>query len=164
MLKKNAPSARRAVMLLTVVLTAGVLAGCGDGADGGQDAGAPSPTGETPVNGDATEDGQDGDGNGATGPTVELELVAEGNRFNQEQLEVPSGAQVVLALQNNDSVPHNFAVYESEDAENDIFVGETFSGPDASQTYEFSAPSEPDTYFFRCDVHPTTMTGDFIVD
>jgi plastocyanin len=30
-------------------------------------------------------------------------------------------------------------------------------------TYTFDAPTTPGTYFFRCDVHPTTMTGSFIV-
>jgi len=33
----------------------------------------------------------------------------------------------------------------------------------ATTTYTFTAPSTPGTYFFRCDVHPETMTGQFIV-
>ncbi|MDQ4076493.1 MAG: hypothetical protein M3220_09635 [Chloroflexota bacterium] len=37
-------------------------------------------------------------------------------------------------------------------------------GPEETITYEFDAPSEPGTYYFQCDVHPTTMTGDFIVE
>lgn len=36
------------------------------------------------------------------------------------------------------------------------------TGP-ATTTYTFTAPSTPGTYFFRCDVHPTVMTGQFIV-
>jgi plastocyanin len=31
-------------------------------------------------------------------------------------------------------------------------------------TYEFDAPEEPGAYFFRCDVHPTAMTGTFRVE
>jgi plastocyanin len=59
---------------------------------------------------------------------------------------------------------HNFALYESKAAETEIFVGEIINGPDETITYEFEAPSEPGTYFFRCDVHPLTMTGRFIVE
>jgi hypothetical protein len=42
-----------------------------------------------------------------------------------------------------------------------LFVGEVFSGPDVV-TYEVPA-LDAGTYFFRCDVHPTTMTGTFLV-
>ncbi|HWC32300.1 MAG TPA: cupredoxin domain-containing protein [Actinomycetota bacterium] len=146
---------KRTVMLFAVILAAGLLAACGGDGDTGQ-VGSPSPTAETPANGD---DGDDTDG----GAAAQLELVAEGNSFNQDQLEASSGASVELTLQNNDSVPHNFSLYESEAAEENIFAGETFSGPDASRTYEFEAPDDAGTYFFRCDVHPTTMTGDFVV-
>jgi plastocyanin len=30
--------------------------------------------------------------------------------------------------------------------------------------YTFTAPEEPGTYHYHCDVHPTVMTGDFIVE
>lgn len=43
-----------------------------------------------------------------------------------------------------------------------IFKGAIMTGP-ATTTYTFTAPSTPGTYFFRCDVHPTVMTGQFIV-
>jgi hypothetical protein len=42
-----------------------------------------------------------------------------------------------------------------------LFVGETFSGPDVV-TDEVPA-LEAGSYFFRWDVHPTTMTGTFEV-
>ncbi len=43
-----------------------------------------------------------------------------------------------------------------------IFQGEIISGL-GTTTYKFMAPMQPGTYFFRCDVHPATMTGSFIV-
>jgi plastocyanin len=36
------------------------------------------------------------------------------------------------------------------------------TGP-TTTTYTFTAPSTPGSYFFRCDVHPTQMTGTFVV-
>ncbi len=41
-------------------------------------------------------------------------------------------------------------------------MGEIITGP-AETTYTFTAPSEPGTYYFQCDVHPS-MNGDFIVE
>jgi hypothetical protein len=43
-----------------------------------------------------------------------------------------------------------------------IFVGQLISGV-KSIAYKFIAPSTPRSYFFRCDTHPTMMTGSFIV-
>ena len=40
--------------------------------------------------------------------------------------------------------------------------GDTITGP-ATTTYTFTAPDEAGTYYFRCDVHPEQMNGDFVV-
>lgn len=95
--------------------------------------------------------------------SVTIDLVAENTAFDTGTLTVPPGAEVTVNFDNRDTVPHNLAVYETASAENAIFVGEIFSGP-AQMTYTFTAPEEPGTYFFRCDVHPQQMTGDFIVE
>ncbi len=108
-----------------------------------------------PIPEDVEDDGVEG--------TTELTLAAEGIEFDRQQLSAEPGATVELTLENNDSVPHNFALYATGQAQEEIFIGETFSGPDESMTYEFDAPDEFGTYFFRCDVHPTTMTGSFVV-
>jgi len=77
---------------------------------------------------------------------------------------VPAGANVTVNFDNmDDGIPHNVAVYTNASAAEEIFVGETITGP-AQTTYTFTAPDEPGTYFFRCDVHPQQMTGDFIVE
>jgi plastocyanin len=72
--------------------------------------------------------------------------------FDQEELAVPAGAAVSLRFENQDSAPHNVAIYTDESAGQAIFVGEIFSGP-GSRTYQLPAIA-PGTYFFRCDVHP----------
>jgi plastocyanin len=83
--------------------------------------------------------------------------------FNTSTITVPAGAKVTMNFDNQDAnIPHNFALYENRDASESIFVGEVVSGKKI--TYTFDAPQTPGTYFFRCDIHPTTMTGDFIVE
>jgi plastocyanin/uncharacterized membrane protein YozB (DUF420 family) len=96
--------------------------------------------------------------------SVTVDLVAEDNAFDKSTITVPAGARVTVNFNNRDSgVPHNFAVYETEDAQKVIFVGQIVTGL-AKTEYAFDAPAVPGTYFFRCDVHPTLMTGQLIVE
>jgi glucose dehydrogenase/plastocyanin len=90
-------------------------------------------------------------------------LVARGNAFDRNTITVPAGAQVTIRLDNQDlGIPHNVAVYTSPAATNTIFRGNIITGI-SSTNYTFRAPNTPGTYFFRCDIHPTTMTGQFVV-
>lgn len=111
-----------------------------------------------------TEDPTEDPANGGSGEEVTLEIGADNLEFDKDTLTAPAGAAVTVTLTNHEAVPHNFSVYESEGSDEVIFEGEFVSGPDESIDYEFDAPEEPGTYFFVCDVHPTTMTGDFIVE
>jgi plastocyanin len=68
-----------------------------------------------------------------------------------------------VTLDNQDiGVLHNIAFYTSNRATEKIAVGNLVTGP-ATDTLTFTAPDRPGTYFFRCDVHPDTMTGAFSV-
>ena len=112
-------------------------------------------TGTAEVRGGGTE----GQGQTTVGG---VNLTAQNNTFNPRQLTVPAGGQVSIRFTNSDAqVPHNFAVYEDQSARREIFRGETFPGP-ATRNLTFKAPP-PGRYFFRCDVHPTTMTGTLVV-
>jgi plastocyanin len=95
------------------------------------------------------------------GNTITINLVAQNMAFDQSTLTVKAGAQVTVNFTNKDSVPHNLAVYTDKSAAQVIFKGDTIRS--SSITYTFTAPVTPGTYFFRCDVHPTSMTGQFIV-
>jgi plastocyanin len=96
--------------------------------------------------------------------SVTVDLVAENIAFDKNTITVPAGARVTVNFNNRDSgVPHNFAVYETKDAEKVIFVGQIVTGL-AKVEYTFDAPAVSGTYFFRCDLHPTQMTGPFIVE
>jgi len=69
----------------------------------------------------------------------------------------------VMSFVNNDAtIPHNFALYTDRSATGRIFVGDIVTGV-KTVTYTFTAPSAPGNYFFRCDVHPETITGTFVV-
>lgn len=97
-------------------------------------------------------------------PGSSIAISATNNTFSTARIEVAAGARVTIEIANNDGAPHNFSVYTDEGALEEIYVGDTFTGPDKTQTEEFDAPSEPGDYFFRCDVHPATMTGTLAVN
>ncbi len=98
-----------------------------------------------------------------SGSPITINLVAKSVAFNMSTITVTAGAQVTVNFDNQDNgIPHNFSVYTDQSASKSIFVGQTITGP-AKTTYKFTAPSTPGSYYFRCDVHPTIMTGSFIV-
>lgn len=96
-------------------------------------------------------------------PAVRLSLSADNIAFSTGSLGVPAGADVIIDFTNHEVAPHNFTLWESSATQNRLFGGSTFSGPNQTRTYEFTAPSAPGTYFFNCTIHPNQMTGDFIV-
>jgi plastocyanin len=99
----------------------------------------------------------------AAGGTATVDLSAKNIAFDKSTITVPAGADVTVDFDNeDDGIPHNFAVYTDSSATDTIFSGETITGPDTT-TYTFTAPSDPGTYYFRCDVHPEQMNGDFVV-
>jgi hypothetical protein len=91
-----------------------------------------------------------------------LKVTAMNSVFDSECLAGPAGKPFTIVFDNMDAgIPHNVAIYTDESAATELFVGEVFSGPD-KVTYEVPA-IEAGSNFFRCDVHPTTMTGTFVV-
>ena len=99
----------------------------------------------------------------ATGNATVIDLAAHNIAFDMDTITVPAGANVTVDFTNeDDGVPHNFAVYDSNLRSNSIFVGEIITGP-AETNYTFTAPDEAGTYYFQCDVHPS-MNGDFVVE
>jgi predicted lipoprotein with Yx(FWY)xxD motif/plastocyanin len=99
----------------------------------------------------------------STAQSVTIDLIAKNIAYNLNTITVPAGAKVTVNFDNQDSgIPHNFSVYTASSATTSVFVGKIITGP-AQTTYTFTAPTTPGNYFFRCDVHPTIMTGTFIV-
>jgi len=101
-----------------------------------------------------------------TGPVTELTIIAKNIKWNTDTLTAPAGSTVKLNIDNQDNaIPHNFSLYASEQAalsgEKPLTTTKIQSGP-LQESVVFNAPAAG-TYFFRCDVHPTAMTGTFVV-
>ena len=157
------PRSRRLRLLAPALLALGLVAAACGGDDpstttstatGTSPAttGVPSPTSSDTASPSGSPSGGDA-----------FEVEAEDLSFSVDSLTVAAGSQVAIEFKNrDDGTPHNFAVYESADATQSLFSGEIITGS-ADTVYTFQAPTEPGTYQFRCEVHPTQMSGDLVV-
>ena len=127
----------------------------------------PSPTASATAAPAASPTGG-GDGGGppceSTGTTAEIAAppgaAAEG--FDTECLAVDANEAVDVTFDNQDpGVPHNWALFEDSERTQPIEGAATplTPGP-ATETAEVP-PLDKGTYYFHCDAHPTTMTGQF---
>lgn len=90
----------------------------------------------------------------ADGPTI----VAKDLKFQSPSLEVKAGSNVTIHFDNEDSAPHNLAIYTDNSASKPLSVGQIITSAKADQVLPALAPG---TYFFRCDVHHD-MTGTIV--
>jgi plastocyanin len=112
---------------------------------------------------DEVAEANGGGGGGATGGPVAVTLVAQNLAFDLSSIAASPSVEVTVTLDNRDAgVLHNVAFYTNPGASSSIFVGELTTGP-AMLDNVFTSPATPGSYFFRCDVHPDTMTGAFII-
>ena len=89
-----------------------------------------------------------------SGPTV----VAKDMKFQTGQVEVKAGENLTLHFDNQDSAPHNVAIYTDSGAGTPVSVGQVVSSGSSDQVIPALAAG---TYFFRCDVHHD-MTGTIV--
>jgi plastocyanin len=95
-------------------------------------------------------------------PAAAVQIAAKNAFFDKDSLEAPAGQPFAIEFDNLDGgVQHNVAIYEDDSAQDQLFVGEIFPGPE-KRIYQVPA-LDADEYFFRCDVHPATMTGTLTV-
>jgi hypothetical protein len=95
--------------------------------------------------------------------STNVNITAEKMAFDDRVITVVAGLPVTIVLNNKDAgVTHNISVYTDSTATTPIFIGPSIVGP-GTVVYSFTAPTNEDTYFFRCDTHPKTMTGYFVV-
>ncbi|MDQ4065040.1 MAG: cupredoxin domain-containing protein, partial [Actinomycetota bacterium] len=106
----------------------------------------------------AAEASAEGEGGGGG----EFVISAANVQFDKQELTFPADQETTLTLNNEDSVEHNLSIYENEDAQQDLFIGPNV-GPGASVDYDIPAMPEGE-YFFRCDLHPTSMVGTVFVE
>ena len=89
-----------------------------------------------------------------------LMISAKNLKFSTSTLAAPADKPFQIAFDNQESAPHNVAIYRDRAATDKVFVPDPFSGP-AVVTYDVPALA-PGTYSFRCDVHPD-MSGELTV-
>jgi plastocyanin len=125
---------RKIIKLLSSTLIAGaivVLAAC-----------SPNPAGQT------------------VGSSIDpdaVRIAANDLAFSTNSLSAPADEPFQIAFDNQESAPHNVAIYRDSSAAEHVFGSEPFSGP-AVVTY-FVPALASGSYHFRCDVHPD-MAGE----
>jgi plastocyanin len=88
------------------------------------------------------------------------------NGFAQSCLAVPAGKDFSVTLKNDDTGQlHTWALFTDSTATQRLGgaagASEAITGPD-EKTYQVKS-LQPGSYFYRCDVHPTVMTGTLVV-
>ncbi len=148
---------RRLVAVVAVSLLA--LAGCGG--DGGDDtdplAGGPS---GGQMGGHAHTD-HAGNATSTCNPSgTTLTVVAQGTKFNTDCLAAPANQPFTINFDNKDQVAHNIQILESHSATSALFDAEII--PTGTKTLNVNA-LRPGTFAFHCKIHPSQMSGTFVV-
>ena len=92
----------------------------------------------------------------------QVAIVAQELSFDTETLQAAADVSFQIVLDNQaPGVPHNVSIYRDSSAGEALLTGEVVTGP-ARITYDVPALAAG-SYFFRCDVHPTQMTGSLVV-
>jgi plastocyanin len=108
-----------------------------------------------------------GGGGAPTGPAPcqpagpELAITAQNLAFDADCLAAPAAEPFTIEFTNQDTQPHNVAIYPSPPPAEAIFAGDIFAGP-GSETYQVEPIEEEGNLYFQCDVHPD-MNGTFVV-
>ena len=137
---------RAAAIGLTTLLAFALVACSGDDS-------ASAPAGSEAAGGDS------GSGT-ATVSDGALTITTADMAFDASTIEATAGEAFTITLVNNDSVPHNIAIYTEEGGEV-IVQGEVING---GETVEVEVPAqEAGEYYFVCDVHPADMNGTVVV-
>ena len=142
---------RRAAAIGLTSLLAFALVACSSGD------GASTPATEAPA-GSQAAGGDSGSGT-ATVSDGAVTITAADMAFDASTIEATAGEAFTITFTNNDSVPHNIAVY-TEEGGDAIVQGEVING---GETVEVEVPAQDaGDYYFQCDVHPE-MNGTLAV-
>jgi plastocyanin len=101
----------------------------------------------------------------ASGPAAsvgETRTISASNlAFDVDGFTVPAGEPFAIQFNNNDSAPHNVAIYSDSSKSETLFQGDVIDGGRTTR-YDVDA-LEPGEYYFQCDVHPD-MNGTLTVE
>ena len=84
-----------------------------------------------------------------------IELSAQDIQYSTDAIEAPAGADFCIEFTNNDEVPHDVGIVETDFNGDDTPPGET-------TVYHIPAMEAGD-YTFYCTLHPQAMTGDLTI-
>ena len=100
-------------------------------------------------------------GTASAGASIDIKASGSTLKFDKDKLSAVAGA-VTIVFDNQDSgIPHNISVHEGSDAKG-ATLGKTDleTGP---VKQELKLDLKAGSYYFQCDVHPTTMKGTLTV-
>ena len=93
---------------------------------------------------------------------TQLQISAFDSKFDKDCLAAPANTAFTIDFKNLDrGIPHNVAIYQSDTDDKPMFKGELIEGPKET-TYSVNA-LPAGNWVFRCDPHPDTMHGTFII-
>jgi plastocyanin len=101
-----------------------------------------------------------GKSGGGAAVTSSATLVAQNVAFQEKTLTVLGTKGFTVHFDNKDSTTHNFAVYDKKGGK-ELFKGNVITGPNTTD-YQVKA-LKAGTYYFQCDIHPTSMNGSLTV-
>ncbi len=87
-----------------------------------------------------------------------IAISADQLAFSAPCMVAPAGTALVVRFTNDESEPHNVAIYKDRSKDTSITVGDTITGPNKTADYPVDALAAGD-YYFDCSVHPTMMRG-----
>jgi len=91
-----------------------------------------------------------------------LSIQAFDSKYDKDCLAAPANQGFTIDFKNLDrGIPHNVAIYQDDTDSKPFFKGELIEGP---KEITYSVQALPaGTFVFRCDPHPDTMHGTFVV-
>ena len=146
--------------LLSLLIAATIACGDDDEVDPQPEDTSPAATREDDETPEATGDGTGGPTGAATGLDDEVQVQADDFRFNPETFSLPAGVLSKIEVRNVGAAPHTLTVYSDEEYSSAVSGADTGTigaGEDASIETTFDSGQ----YFFRCEIHPTQMEGEF---
>lgn len=113
--------------------------------------------------GGPTGTGETAGGGGADVPTGGEQVVATDNKFDKKTLNAAVAAEFSVTLTNNGKAKHNIHFLDKKGGKTlvDGAQGKIIDG-DQSDTISFTV-ADAGKFYFQCDLHPTEMFGDFVV-
>ncbi len=131
----------RLALSASVLAIVALLAACS-----GTGSGTPPPSGAACAVADATNT---------------IELSAKDIKFSAPCMEAVAGKPIIIKFTNNESVPHDVAVYTDNTKSEELVRSDIITGPDKTTTVTVPA-QQPGQLFFECTIH-NAMNGALVV-